>query len=52
MISVAGNGTGTYVAILKDPVSNATTGGTFTMAERTDIPGEYFVVPTATRLPV
>ena len=46
MISVVGNGAGTYTVQLKSPTTATVTGGTFTLTERSDVPGEYFVVPT------
>lgn len=46
MISIVGDGTGTYSVQLKSPISATITGGTFTLSERSDVPGEYFVTPT------
>lgn len=46
MISVVGNGPGTYTVQLRSPTSATNTGGTFSLTERLDVPGEYFVLPS------
>ena len=51
MISIkgdeAGSASGVYKVELKDPASATNTGGTYNLTERTDVPGEYFAVPTS-----